>query len=77
MFMFASALPEWLMSKMGKIHIGRPMYVKTRKELLATVKPHQRQYLRADCGDLPDMPANTPPSRSQRPYISLVPSPAA
>src|SRR5262245_40399127 len=77
MFMFASALPEWLMGKLGRIHIGRPLYVKTRKELLATVKPHQRQFLRADCGDLPDMPANTPPSRSQRPYISLVPSPAA
>jgi len=77
MFMFASALPEWLMGKMGRIHIGRPLYVKTRKELLATVKPHQRQFLRADCGDLPDMPANTPPSRTQRPYISLVPSPAA
>jgi radical SAM superfamily enzyme YgiQ (UPF0313 family) len=77
MFMFASALPEWLMGKMGRIHIGRPLYVKTRKELLATVKPHQRQFLRADCGDMPDMPANTPPSRSQRPYISLVPSPAA
>jgi radical SAM superfamily enzyme YgiQ (UPF0313 family) len=77
MFMFASALPEWLMSKMGKIHVGRPLNVKTRKELLATVKPHQRQFLRADCGDMPDMPANTPPSRSQRPYISLVPSPAA
>jgi Radical SAM superfamily len=76
MFMFASALPEGLMGKMGKIHIGRPLNVKTRKELLATIKPNQRQYLRADCGDLPDMPAN-PPSRSQRPYISLVPSPAA
>jgi radical SAM superfamily enzyme YgiQ (UPF0313 family) len=76
MFMFASALPEWLMGKLGRIHIGRPLYVKTRKELLATVKPHQRQFLRADCGDLPDIPANTPPSRSQRPYISLVPSPA-
>jgi hypothetical protein len=77
MFMFASALPEWLMDKMGRIYVGRPLKVKTRKELLATVKPHQRQFLRADCGDMPDMPANTPPSRSQRPYISLVPSPAA
>jgi hypothetical protein len=74
MFMFASALPESLMGKMGKIHIGRPLYVKTRKELLATVKPHQRQFLRADCGDLPDdMPTAAPP-QAQRSFISLVPA---
>jgi hypothetical protein len=54
MFMFASALPESLMSKMGKIHVGRPFHVKTRKELLQTVKPHQWQYLRADNGDIPE-----------------------
>jgi hypothetical protein len=62
---------------MGKIYVGRPLNVKTRKELLMTIKPHQWQYLRADCGDMPDMPANTPPPRSQRSFISLVPSPAA
>ena len=77
MFMFASALPEWLMDKMGRIYVGRPLNVKTRKELLMTIKPHQWQFLRADCGDMPDMPANTPPPRSQRSFISLVPSPAA
>src|SRR5499427_7114477 len=33
MFMFASALPESLMEKMGKIYVGRPMQIKTRKEL--------------------------------------------
>jgi hypothetical protein len=54
MFMFASALPESLMGKLGKIHIGRPFHVKTRKELLQTVKPHQWQYLRADNGDIPE-----------------------
>ena len=53
LFMFASALPESMMGKMGKIHIGRPMTIKTRKELLATVKPAQRRHLRADAGDLP------------------------
>jgi hypothetical protein len=77
MFMFASALPEWLMDKMGKIYVGKPLNVKTRKELLTTIKPHQWQFLRADCGDVPEMPANTPPSRSARSFISLVPSPAA
>jgi hypothetical protein len=54
MLMFASALPESTMGRMGKIHIGRPLRIKTRRELLATVKPGQRQYLRADAGDVPE-----------------------
>jgi radical SAM superfamily enzyme YgiQ (UPF0313 family) len=51
---FASALPEGLMAKMGKIYPGTPLKTKTRKELLATIRPNQWQYLREDCGDLPD-----------------------
>ena len=79
MFMFANALPEKLMAKMGKIHIGRPLNIKSRKELLATVKPHQHQFLRPDTGDMPDPPAadKVPPPQNQRSYISLVPTPAA
>jgi hypothetical protein len=52
LFLFASALPEWLMAKMGKIHLGRPMKIKTRKELLSTIKPHHREFLRRDTGDI-------------------------
>jgi len=54
LLLFASALPEWLMAKMGKIYRGRPLAVKSRKELLATVKPQHWKYLRPDNGDLPD-----------------------
>ncbi|MBL8219895.1 MAG: B12-binding domain-containing radical SAM protein [Bryobacterales bacterium] len=53
LFMFASALPEWLMEKMGKIYVGKPLKIKSRKELLATIRPQHWKYLRADCGDLP------------------------
>jgi radical SAM superfamily enzyme YgiQ (UPF0313 family) len=53
MMMFASALPEKVLSRMGKIHIGRPMKIKTRKELLEGIRPHQWQYLREDNGDVP------------------------
>jgi radical SAM superfamily enzyme YgiQ (UPF0313 family) len=60
MLNFASALPEQMMGRMGKLYIGQPIKVKTRKELLATVKPSQWRYLRADCGDLPD--GYTPPA---------------
>ncbi len=68
MFMFANALPEKLMAKMGKIHLGRPLKIKTRRELLATIKPHQHQYLRPDTGDMPEPPAadKLPPPPSDR-----------
>ena len=76
MFMFASALPESVLAKMGKIYLGRPLNIKTRKELLATIKPHQHQYLRPDTGDIPDDPgAYTPPPTPRR-FISLVTNPA-
>jgi hypothetical protein len=54
LFMFASALPERLMARFGKIHEGRPLRIKSRKELLATIKPAMRRYLRPDTGDMPD-----------------------
>jgi hypothetical protein len=61
--MFASALPERWMARLGKIYIGKPLKTKTRKELIASVKPHYWQYFRADNGDLPD--GYTPPAKSQ------------
>ncbi len=54
LFMFASALPEETMASMGKIYLGKPLKTKSRKELLETIRPNQWQYLREDCGDLPD-----------------------
>ena len=56
LFMFAGALPEAMMAKMGRIYLGRPLRIKTRKELLETVKPHLHQFLRPDTGDMPEMP---------------------
>jgi hypothetical protein len=54
LLMFSSMLPELLMQKMGWIYRGRPLVVKSRKELLATIKPQHWKYLREDNGDLPD-----------------------
>jgi hypothetical protein len=74
LFMFSSALPERLMGAMGKIHVGTPLAVKTRKELLETIKPHQWRYLRRDNGDVPDAPPpSTPPAQPQQP-LTLVPT---
>jgi len=54
LLLFAGALPERLMAKMGKLYRGRPLAVKSRKELLATIKPQHWGYLREDNGDLPE-----------------------
>lgn len=52
--MFSSAIPESLMAKTCKIYPGRPLRIKSRKDLLAAIKPHHWKYLRQDNGDLPD-----------------------
>jgi len=54
LFMFAGVLPESLMVTMGMLYPGRPLSVKPRRELLATIKPNQRQFIRSDTGDLPE-----------------------
>jgi radical SAM superfamily enzyme YgiQ (UPF0313 family) len=59
LMMFASALPEDWMARMGKIYLGKPLQTKSRQELLATIRPNQQRFLREDCGDLP--PGWTPP----------------
>ncbi len=54
LLMFASALPEKWMAKMGRIYFGQPMRLKSRKELLADIKPQFWKHLRPDNGDLPE-----------------------
>ena len=72
LFMFASVMPEGLMAKMGKLHVGRPLHIKTRKELLATVRPSQWRYLRPDAGDVPE--GFVPPEREHEDFITLSPA---
>ena len=75
LMMFASALPERVLAWLGKIYLGKPLKLKTRKELLATVKPHYLQYFRADNGDLPEgyqPPAKPAPLRETLPPLSAV-----
>jgi hypothetical protein len=58
--LFSGTIPEKILARMGKIYLGRPFKTKTRRELIAALKPHYWQYLRADNGDLPE--GYTPPS---------------
>jgi hypothetical protein len=61
LFMFSGAVPEKMLSRMGKIYVGKPMKTKTRRELIASLRPGHLQHLRADCGDLPE--GYSPPPR--------------
>ncbi len=74
MFMFASALPESWMEKMGKIHVGRPMKTLNRKELLETIRPNYWKFLRPDTGDMPDGWTAPFPAGQETP---AVPAPSA
>lgn len=53
LLMFSGAVSEKNLQRLGKIYRGKPMKVKTRKELIASLKPKDWRYLRADNGDLP------------------------
>ena len=58
---FSIIVPERILALMGKIYVGKPLKTMTRRELIASLKPHYWQYLRADNGDLPE--GYTPPER--------------
>ncbi|MBA2379521.1 MAG: B12-binding domain-containing radical SAM protein [Blastocatellia bacterium] len=54
LLMFSGAISEKRLEKMGKIYVGKPVKTKSRKELLETLKPKMRKYLRPDTGDMPE-----------------------
>jgi radical SAM superfamily enzyme YgiQ (UPF0313 family) len=67
LLMFAGAMPEKWMERMGKVYIGRPLKTKSRKELLASVRPNFWQYFRPDNGDLPEGYNPTAPTPGRAP----------
>ncbi|MGI8898036.1 MAG: hypothetical protein ACR2IB_06525 [Pyrinomonadaceae bacterium] len=54
LWMFSGAISEKNLIRMGKIYMGKPIKVKTRKELISTLRPNDWQFLRADNSDLPE-----------------------
>lgn len=70
LMLFAGALPEKWMAKMGKIYVGKPMKTKTRKELIAAVRPQWLPYFRADNGDLPEN-YSPPATPARAPEVDL------
>jgi hypothetical protein len=53
LMMFAGVAPERVLEDIGKIHIGKPLVTKGRRELIACLRPNYLKHLRADNGDLP------------------------
>ena len=54
LMMFAGVAPEKILQRMGKIHVGRPLVTRNRRELIASLRPNYMKHLRADNGDLPE-----------------------
>jgi hypothetical protein len=54
LLMFSGIISEKRLARLGKTYTGKPLKVKTRRELIATLKPKDWQFLRADNGDLPE-----------------------
>jgi radical SAM superfamily enzyme YgiQ (UPF0313 family) len=53
LMMFAGVAPERVLQRIGKIHVGKPLVTKGRRELIASLRPNYLKHLRADNGDLP------------------------
>src|SRR2546429_443622 len=54
LMMFAGLVPERILQGMGKIHTGKPVVSKSRRELIASLRRNYLKHLRADNGDLPE-----------------------
>ena len=54
LMMFAGLVPERILQGMGKIHAGKPVVSKSRRELIASLRPNHLKHLRADNGDMPE-----------------------
>jgi hypothetical protein len=47
-------VPERILQGMGKIHVGKPVVSKSRRELIASLRPNHLKHLRGDNGDMPE-----------------------
>jgi hypothetical protein len=54
LMMFAGVAPEEVLQRIGEIYVGKPLVAKSRRELIASLRPNYLEHLRADNGDLPE-----------------------
>jgi hypothetical protein len=74
LMMFSSVLPERALIKFARLHEGRHLSVKTRAELLRSIRPNYWQYLRADTGDVPVLRGSAPKTRLSFVYNEMTTS---
>ncbi len=55
LMMFAGVAPERMLQGIGKIYVGKSVPSKSRRELIASLRPSYLKHLRADNGDLPEI----------------------
>jgi radical SAM superfamily enzyme YgiQ (UPF0313 family) len=53
LMMFSGVVPEWIMYATTRLYKGRPLPIKTRAELLASINRNYWKFLREDTGDTP------------------------
>jgi hypothetical protein len=58
LMMFAGVAPERILQVAGKIHVGKPLLSKSRRELVSSLRPNHLKHLRADNGDMPESSGN-------------------
>ena len=71
LWMFSGMFSEKTLGRMGKIYLGQPLKTKTRKELLANIRPNHWRFLRPDTGDMPDGWTDAPPPPDSRAASAL------
>jgi hypothetical protein len=72
LMMFAGVAPERILQGLGKIHVGKPLVSKSRRELIASLRPNYLKHLRADNGDLPENSgycADSLPGQRQKHFV--------
>src|SRR6266478_1100163 len=73
LMMFAGVAPERILQGLGKIHVGKPLVPKSRRELIASLRPNYLKHLRADNGDLPESSGHSAeglPSQRQQHFVA-------
>ncbi len=65
LMMFAGLAPETILRRFGKIHVGEPLRSKSRRELIASLRPTHLRHFRPDNGDLPET-TDSPAANNQK-----------
>ena len=71
LMMFAGVAPESILRSIGKIHVGKPLAPKSRRELIASLRPNFVKQLRADNGDLPESSDRSAEGRPDQSHLNF------